>query len=264
MSALAAVVGVACQAGGGPALHGAPIDLIHAAPDRMSAVGTAKVTVSLGVATGPGLVGAGVVDFGHSTADVTFRRTGAAARTQDVFRVVVSGADAYLSGAGGPPGSWSGGPLPAVAAATKTRITPLDDLLVRPGAGLALAFLRGARNVLPYGGEEVEGASTLRYSFVVDLDQAVAASPPADQPALRAAARAIGGIQEPADVWLDGAGRVRRVQFATNPMLHTTTTRGSFFAEDGEFISFIVIDFGPFGMPVSISPPVGADVREVS
>lgn len=259
----ASVIGVACQAAPGASLRGAPIDVIHAAADRTLAAGTATVGVSLGVATGPGLVGSGVVDFRHSSGELTFQRTGSEARTRDRFRLVVQGATGYLAGTGLGSATWLGGPLPAVATAARARIAPLDDLLVRPGAGLALGFLRGAEKVLPYGGEEVEGTSTLRYSFVVDLAAAVAASPPDQRPALEAAAGFIGAVQEPADVWLDGSGRVRRVQFATNPRLRTTTTKGAFFAEDGEFISFIIIDFGSFGAPAAIHAPLPAEVSAV-
>jgi hypothetical protein len=260
VSAVAA--GVGCAAGPGAVLKGDPTVFIHAAPDRTLHAGTAKVSVSLGVAVGPGLAGDGVVDFRRSAAEMAFQRTGAGARTGDRYEVVVAGAQGYVSGTG--LAGWLSGPLPDVAAATRARIAPLDRLLVRPGAGLALAFLRGAEKVLPYGGEEVEGTSTLRYSFVIDLAAAIAASPPDQRPALTAAATFIGNVLEPADVWLDGAGRVRRLQFATDPLLRSTTTKANFFTEDGEVLSFIMIDFAAFGQPASISLPPPAEVHVLS
>jgi hypothetical protein len=260
---LSALTAAAACSGRGVSLPGDPTSIVRAAPDRTLASGTATVTVSVGVAVGPGLQGTGVSDLAAGRSDLVFRRTGTAARTRDRFEVVVVGADGYLSGAG--PG-WLAGSLPDVAAAARDRIAPLDDLLVRPGAGLALALLRGAKAVLPYGGEEILGASTLRYSFVVDLAAAAAAAPQAQRPALEVAARALPGVLEPADVWLDGRGRVRQLQFATNPRLRTTTTKGNALGltEDGEYLSFIDIGLGAFGSHVVIRPPDAASVTRVA
>jgi hypothetical protein len=255
---------VACTSGPGRVLSGDPTALVRAAADRTDAAHTAQVSVAVAVATGPGLVGTGVVDFPLGQAQVRFQRTGSLAKTGDRFDLVVDGADAYLGGvlpSAGPIGNYLRGALPDVAQTAKQRIAPLDSLLVRPGAGMALAFLRGAQHVLPYGGQEVEGASTMRYSFVIDLVAAQSAAAPGERPALAAAAGALGGVQEPSDVWLDSAGRVRRLQFATDPKLRTTTTKPNFFTEDGEFLSFITIDFGKFGSPAPVTVPTIPGLR---
>jgi len=251
-----------CTTGAGLAARGSPAEVVHDAPDRTLAAGSAAVSIGIGVAVGPGVAGTGVVDLRSGRARMEFQRTGAGARSGDRFDVVVDGGTGYLSGSG--LSGWTGGPLPAVAVATRARIAPLDSLLVRPGAGLALALLRGAEKVLPYGGEEIEGTSTLRYSFVVDLAAATAASPKDQRPALQAAAAFIGSVQEPADVWLDSAGRVRRLKMATNPLLRSTTTKANFFTEDGEVISFVVIDFSRFGAPATIDLPLPSSVRPVA
>jgi len=259
-TAVAMVLGGACGGGPAPALRGDPTTLVRAAADRTISAQTARVTIALGVATGPGIVGSGVANLALGRAQLNFQRTGALAKTQDRFDLVVDGAEGYLAGTG-PAAAGTlrmvQGSLPDLAAQARSRIAPLDALLVRPGAGTALAFLRGAQKVLPYGGQEVQGASTMRYSFVIDLAAAEAASPPGQRPALAAAAGAIGDVLEPADVWLDSNGRVRRVQFATDPKLHTTTTKPSLFAEDGEYLSFIDIDFSAFGSPAPVSLPPG-------
>jgi hypothetical protein len=252
-------VAVACTTGPGNVLKGDPTTLVRAAADRTIAAHTAQVSVSLGVATGPGLAGTGVVDFPLTQAQLSFQRTGSQAKSRDHFELIVDGPDAYLGGvlpaASGSAGFMSGA-LADVAKVAKDRIAPLDGLLYRPAAGMDLAMLRGATKVLPYGGEEVQGTSTLRFSFVIDLAAASAASPADERPALDAAAQALGGVQEPADVWLDSQGRVRRLQFASDPTLRTTTTKGSFFLEDGEYLSFIDIDFFNFGSPAPVTIPV--------
>ena len=196
----------ACGADRSGGITGNPTVLVHLAPARTVAAGTARVDATMDVASGAGLIGTGVVDFATESGEMTFQRTGVQARTRDRYDLVVEGGTGYLAGTGlAVPGgrAWLSGSLPDVAEDAAHQIAPLDSLMVRPGSGLALAYLRGALNVLPYGGEEVEGSSTLRYSFLVDLGQAEAASPPADRPALEAAARFIGPIRFPGDVWLD-------------------------------------------------------------
>jgi len=66
---------------------------------------------------------------------------------------------------------------------------------------LAVELLRGATNIEEYGGVEMRGASTIRYSFDVD-------------PRRASIAPLVVGLQRPtfyADVWIDTEGRVRQV-----------------------------------------------------
>ena len=258
VAALVAVIG--CTTGPGNVLTGDPTTIVHNAATRTLAAGSARVDVTLGVGVGPGLAGSGVVDFLHQRSDVTFQRTGAQARTNDRFQLIVDGSFAFLGGvtpdvAGKT--TFISGELVDVAHAAHDRVTPLDNLMVRPGAGLELALLRGAQDVRPYGGEEIQGASTLRYSFVVDLAAAAAASPQTDRAVLEVANKAIGGVLEPADVWVDSKGRVRQLQMASDPKLHTTTTKPNLLGitEDGEYLSFIVIGFSHFGAPAVVTVP---------
>jgi hypothetical protein len=132
-----------------------------------------------------------------------------------------------------------------LAIAGRDRMAPLDTLLVRPGAATDLAFLRGAVKVLPYGGQEIRGANTFRYSIDVDLRQAIAASPPSQRPALEAAYQAIGPVLWPADVWLDDQGRVRHLELA-------------------EDLPFTDLDFYDFGTPAKISVPSRDQVVEAT
>jgi hypothetical protein len=66
---------------------------------------------------------------------------------------------------------------------------------------LAVEVLRGATNVVEYGGVEVRGASTIRYQFDVDPTKAV----------LGALVTGLRGRTFYADAWIDGQGRVRQV-----------------------------------------------------
>lgn len=242
---------------------------MRAAADRTMAVGTARAAVSIAA----DLAGTGTVDWRAATATFNFARTGAQAHLGDKFDIVVAGDREWLraeGASGGLPGTsaaqpWIDGSPRAVVARAHSRVDPLGTLLVRPGIGTGLAFLRGATKVTSYGGEEVQGVSTFRYTFEVDLTQAIANSPPADRSALQAAADAIGPVLWPADVWLDSSGRVRRLQMAENPFAHTTTTRASLlFTQDGNYLALTNIQFSDFGVPATIAGPPADQVVQVS
>jgi hypothetical protein len=67
---------------------------------------------------------------------------------------------------------------------------------------LAVEVLRGATDVIEYGGVEVRGASTIRYQFEVDPKRA-------------ALGPLVTALRRPtfyADAWIDGQGRVRQVR----------------------------------------------------
>jgi hypothetical protein len=111
--------------------------------------------------------------------------------------------------------------------------------------------------VLPYGGQEIRGSNTFRYSLQVDLQAAIAASPASEQLALQVAYAAIGPVLWPVDVWLDDQGRVRHLEMAEDPELHTTTTKGNIiiYKDTGNALPFTDLDFYDFGTPAKISVP---------
>jgi hypothetical protein len=126
-----------------------------------------------------------------------------------------------------------------------------------------VAFLRGAVDALPYGGQEVDGLNTFRYSVHIDLALAAANSPASERPALDAAAAAIGPVRWPADVWIDEQGRLVRLELAEDPELHTTTTRGNLFiTDDGNPLALTDLVFSDFGVPAKISLPSADQVVE--
>ena len=273
-AAVFALAALCCGCGGPTptARQGSPVSVVRASADRTLAASTATVAVTLAQNTaGTGVSGTGSVDFATQQAVLSLGRTGSAAARDDQFVVVVDGGRDYLTAAGpqgGMPGTSAGRPwlagTPAQVAATgHERISPLDTLIVRPGAGTALALLRGAVVALAYGGQEIRGEGTLRVSVHNDLQQAVRASPPDQRPALLAAAAAIGPVLWPADVWIDQQGRVVRLEIAEDPELHTTTTRGNLFiTDDGNPLALTDLDFYDFGAPAKISVPSPDQVVE--
>lgn len=73
-------------------------------------------------------------------------------------------------------------------------------------------LVRGGISSVSYGGAAVRGASTFRYETVINVERAVAETPAAGRARMQAFAAALGAPAFYADVWIDGAGRLRRVQ----------------------------------------------------
>lgn len=106
--------------------------------------------------------------------------------------------------------------------------------LARP---LALVdLLRGAVGVESYGGVAVRGVSTFRYETVLDVERALATTPPVRRAEVAALAAALATPAFYADVWLDADGRVRRVQVP----LRKTTMRPA--ARDRRIPQFVTVD----------------------
>lgn len=73
-------------------------------------------------------------------------------------------------------------------------------------------LVRGAVEVVSYGGTAVRGVSTFRYETLIDVDRAIRSTPPERREALHAFADRLPARTFYADVWVDGEGRIRRVQ----------------------------------------------------
>ena len=73
-------------------------------------------------------------------------------------------------------------------------------------------LVRGALASVAYGGAAVRGTSTFRYETVINVERAVAETPPESRARMEAFAAALGAPAFYADVWIDGDGRLRRIQ----------------------------------------------------
>ncbi len=120
---------------------------------------------------------------------------------------------------------------PGAQSRGRLRLADSDDQLATAGVDadkgypelahpLAMVDLvRGAVAVEPYGGIAVRGVSTFRYETVINVERAVRATPEHRRPRVEALARMLGAPAFYADVWVDGQGRLRRVQV---PVVKTT------------------------------------------
>ncbi len=106
----------------------------------------------------------------------------------------------------------------------------------------ALDLLRGARNVRSYGGAEVQGIGTKRYEADLNLAKALEATPVsrhADLELLRGKLGADGEVW--ADVFVDSAGRVRRLLLPVHPESERP------YGDDKNIPQLVSVDFFDFG-----------------
>lgn len=110
--------------------------------------------------------------------------------------------------------------------------------LANPGAVVDL--VRGAIEAVSYGGAAVRGTSAFRYETVINVERAVRETPPGRRAAMEAFARLLGAPAFYADVWVDGEGRLRRVQVP----VEKTTQRPAQRAR--ELPRLVTVDFFDF------------------
>jgi len=207
---------------GGP--KGAPAAIVSAAPDRTEAAHSARVTIDAQQATATG-----VVQLDALAARLVVRPGPT---------VVVSGGTTFVT---------------LSSAADKwRRAESFDAELPRLQSSdpfVAIDLLRGMQSVETWGGAEVRGASTIRYTVKTDPSVAASLAPPGRAAALRMVAADAGAGQIQLDVFIDSAGRVRRVQLpaplkAGKPIIRP----------DGE-LQAVTIDYEDFGVAVDVAPP---------
>lgn len=81
----------------------------------------------------------------------------------------------------------------------------------------AVELVRGAVNVTSYGGQAVRGVSAFRYEVDLAPDKAARLASPAVRSVLQALDNKVRGPTLFADVWVDGRGRLLRVQLPLDP-----------------------------------------------
>jgi hypothetical protein len=112
-------------------------------------------------------------------------------------------------------------------------------------------------SVTKVGTESVRGAPTTHYRADVDFAKAAAKRglPAADITALE---KALGTNTLPVDLWIDGQGAARRLQYHVPlPKVSTTSAAG----QSGELTE--TLDLYDFGVPVAVSPPPASQVAEL-
>jgi hypothetical protein len=210
---------------GGP--RGAPDQVVGQAADLTLAAGTAQIKIA-----SPDAAATGVIDFQGHSGRLSVHDPG----QRQAVQVVIAGGAGYANDGRG----WL-----RLAGAVPNVLTGGD-----PFANLDL--LRGTVHILSDGGAEVDGASTIRYTLRIDPTRALAATPPDRQADLRRVLQGRAAVFT-MDVWVDSAGRARRLEVPTDLRATTPPTRVDRLPIATD------VDYAAFGVTVGdVTPPTGA------
>lgn len=143
-------------------------------------------------------------------------------------------------------------PQPADPARPWTRQASSGSSLGTTDPEQALTYLLGAKDVKAAGSEDVRGETTEKYTVTIDLEQAVDALPDGESQALERSTRSVKEKEFPAEVWLDGQGRMRRLRYGI----------GGSAEEKSPVVS--TIELYDFGVPVTVDAPPADQVAKPS
>jgi hypothetical protein len=224
------------------------VTIVTKAPDASLSAVSAQIEVD-----GPNAETIGVVDLGSGNSDYTvtiapgYENFAQIGQMSGQWRTV--GGAVYFQPAPNPDAK-KGAPSPPWERLRTGAPPGLANTVMKYGDPIAaIDLLRGTQHILSDGGAEVRGVSTARYTLQIDPTQAIEATPPARQPALKAL---LGGRTDffNVDVWIDGQDRVRRVQVPIDLTDKTPATRPDFMPIAD------TVDFITFGAPVAEVAPI--------
>lgn len=195
---------------------------VVAAYERTTATRSAKFTLSADVSGGAAQqvihVGAsGVIDFRNRASELTVTLPGSAGNVEIRYLsgVVYAKLPAALSGR--LPGNrpWVSADLGKLSQARLGEPLPQLGAVTPSDPGQVLAYLRGAgQDVKDAGPATVDGVATTCYTTTIDLDKAAAALPATARGGLTQVEKQLGTHLLPAQLWIDGQGRLRQITIA--------------------------------------------------
>ncbi|WP_031479214.1 hypothetical protein [Streptomyces bicolor] len=210
-----------CLAGSGCAERGAAaedsrgrdaVEVVRRAADALVGAGSSKARTSMEMATGGTRVtirGEGVYDFHKQLGElkVLLPQDPAGATAHRPIRELLAPGALFMKnrGAGVPADKW-------VRVDTRSLS---DGNLVTGGATdpfAAAEVLRGARTATYVGDEQVGGTPVRHYRGTADLGVAAREASDGNKESLTAAAKGFATDEVPFDVYLDDAGRIRKVR----------------------------------------------------
>ncbi len=112
----------------------------------------------------------------------------------------------------------------------------------------SLDALRGVKGeVKRVGTEDVRGTRTTRYRVTIDSEQAAQNAPEDQRDAVRSSVAALGADTIPADVWVDGKGRLRKMRLRI--AASASTAKGT-----------VAFEYFDLGAGVSVKEPPAGEV----
>jgi hypothetical protein len=256
-------------------------DAVAAAFARTTAASSARFTLSADVTGGPvqqpiHVSASGVIDFAHLTSDLTAQVLGAG--TIEVrYLAGVLYAKLPASLAGMLPGvkagaSWVSIDLNTLSRSKLGRSLGQLDLAAPSDPSQVLSFLRGAgADVKLAGPATVDGIATTRYTTTIDLDKAAAELPAKARAGVTRFEQQLGTHRLPAQIWIDGQGRLRRMTIAGPGFPGGGSASGSLSplqsssaAAPGATPEQLTLTLSHFGTPVHVTAPPAGQTTDIT
>jgi len=157
----------------------------------------------------------GTVDFDNGAAEYSVDVASIGLQGTGKVKVLLVGGVMYLS-----LDALEGGDPSSNPALTGKKWLRLDPQVFGGGGEIgqsdpksSVGALKGVKgDVKRVGGEQVRGTRTTRYRVTIDAQQAVDNAPDDQRAEVRNSVMALGSDSIPADVWIDGKGRLRKVR----------------------------------------------------
>lgn len=227
-------------------------DVVAQAADKTAATGTAKLSFTAGVA-GQTMNGTGFVDLRGHAVRLSLVLPAGVGRLDEVM----ANKQLYMrfppALARRLPGgkTWVKIDIAKVLESKGIDLGALRSTATNPAD--QLAQLRGAGDVKQIGTATIRGAQTTHYHAVVDLRRAADRAPASQRAAARSSIdeliKMTGTKTIPVDVWIDDAGRLRR-------MRSTQNVRGRAIT--------MTMDFYDFGARETIQPPPASQTADLT
>src|SRR6266496_2427403 len=226
-----ALVTLASTGAAGARVAGDDLSRVSKSGDELAKTGGAKfrgTTSSGGGGNGSTVTFDGSLDFKSRAAEYSVDAAAIGLQGSGKVHTVVAGGVLYLS-----LDALEGGDASSSPDLAGKKWLKLDPKVFGGGGQIgqsdpngSLDALRGAKGgVKRVCSEKVRGARTTRYRVTIDADQAVNSAPEAQRDEVRNSIGTLGSKTIPADVWIDGKGRLRKVRL--HVAASTTTTKGS-------------------------------------
>jgi hypothetical protein len=246
---------------------------IAQAPSQTKRAGSARVSyVALfDVASAPGpvpLTGKGVFDYANGRGRMMFDMSailggsgtppeGSSSVVMIVEDLVLYMKMPFLTQMLRDPRPWIKLDLEAAAEAGRTDLAGLTQL----GQGdptQMLELLRGAtRKVTEVGREQVRGQDTTHYETVLDLARVMEKAPESVRAPVQSLIQRAGSTDMPADVWIDGGGRMRKLSYQVD----LSASEGSPVSEQNTMS--VTMELYGFGVDVHFTLPSDDEVVDL-
>ena len=237
-----------------------------------AAAQTARIAMEMNVTADPSLgsissTGDGVTDFGTGDTDVAVqyeRATGASiggAEVRSVGGVVYVRVPSQTSLSLPPGKSWIATDSTNDAVSVRSPF----DFGGQSDPSKALAYLESVSNdVHVVGSEQIRGVDTTHYAATIDLAKSIDLSHVPS--GLRDSAKALVGLEGsiPADVWIDGDGRLRRERLRIDLDQIFRAFDPSDASNGHDVVMTETLDLYDFGTPVHVESPPADQVMHVS